>query len=511
MRSKIKPATAVTIAMAVSLLLATPFAWSASAAPTAKQKRTESLTLQPPALAPASQSAGALPSPSNTLRALPSVGSAILPANQAQVGVVGATPVPLMSNPNMGLGIQTVLPYLMQLFSGQGANTNPFSGIPAAQTDFGNYGYEELDLAKDTMKRIGEIQTAVKNTGVPAEYTNAPALPGCTECSRAANTNPRFEQCQASNGYFEDFLASTNNPKIKVLQDHEPAASTVACVAESIRETSGDRYVYCPQGNRPYLGSVTKPCASEKLVKTVASAFEMTTECLADYVDAGLGNSQEQKEDFRRSMYQLINHESRFVVNGKSHTGAGGLGQLVGGLISDVNRREFSQMQNHIKGSKNSACQKLAQDNYEPMNGGRPEVAGCDRMALEKGPQLNLMYTLAHMKMIRDQIRGTLESTGIEEPAKSQLMNQVAVWGHNVGSGGIAQSFQLAVRRNGHLLKGSNANVNEFLRLMLQDVNAWHRQNSRRDPKEPSYFLYKTHSDLARIEKRTNGKCGSLN
>lgn len=480
-----------------------------STATGARVKRTESL--QAPTLpAPTSAPTGIINSPNTSLKALPSTGSAAPNAIPAPV-IIGATPIAMTANPNMGLGIQAVLPYLMQLFAGQGTSTNPFAQIPVAQTDYNNYGYEEVDLAKDTMKRISEIQTTVKNTGIPAEYTDAPTLPGCTECSRTASINPRFEQCSDKNGYFEDFLASTNNPKIKVLQDHQPASSTIACVAESIRETTSDKYVYCPQGNRPYLGSVSKPCASEKLVKTVASAFELTTECLADYVDPSINQSKSQKEDFRRSMYQLINHESRFVVNGKSHTGAGGLGQLVGGLITDVNRREFSNIQNYIKSSPNSACQKLAQDNYEPMNGGRPEVAGCDRMTLEKGPQLNLMYTLAHMKIIRDQIRGTVESTGIEEPAKSHLMNQVAVWGHNVGSGGIAQSFQLAVRRNGHLLKGSQANVDEFLRLMFQDVSAWHRQNSRRDPKEPSYFLYKTHADLARIEKRTNGKCGSLN
>lgn len=401
--------------------------------------------------------------------------------------VVMPPPAPNTQDPNL-------LPMMLQVAGAL------IKGMPSDSTGKNHDTNAEL---RATAERAGALNARVNQVtsgvqGVP------PAT--CTSCLTSTTQDPRFERCSNQNGYFEDVLAGGNLPAMQALKDATPSNATVTCMAERMR-TSGGRFNYCSQGSGGYGQRVNRPCASERMVRAVASAFELTSECLAGYVDPGTENNAEAKASLRRALFQLINHESGFVPNSVSSTEAGGMGQLTQGAIQHINREEFGTIQARIKSSSNPACQQLAKSEYRPMQGSTAN--GCERLALQNGnPQLNLMYSMAHMKLIYDQVAGQLDRAGVSGAARTTLLHQLLVWGHNVGSGGMGEILRISLSRHGASLRAGN--VGAFLQAMQQDTASWHRAKGQRDPAEPTRFLAKTQNDLASLERRVNGSCGVI-
>lgn len=363
-------------------------------------------------------------------------------------------------------------------------------------------GYDRNTDLRSTIERADGLNAYVNN--VTAGVQGVPPVT-CTSCLTGTKTDPRFETCNSKNSYFEDMIAGNSLPGQQLLKDHAPASSTMTCIAERMRLSNTGRYQYCSQGSGRYGQKVSKPCASERMVRSVASAYELTSECLAGYIDPKAEADPEAKASIRRAMFQLINHESSWVQNAVSHTEAGGFGQLTQSAIQHINRDEFGKIQGRIKSSSNPACQQLAKMNYKPMQGNLGN--SCERIALQNGnPQLNMFYTMAHMRLVREQIEGQIDRLGLAANVRTQVIDQVTVWGHNVGSGGTGEILRLALSRNGNLLKSGQ--VGQFLQAMQSDTSNWHAKKGGRNPTEPTRFLAATQNDLATIEKRVNGKCG---
>lgn len=329
----------------------------------------------------------------------------------------------------------------------------------------------------------------------------------CVICGTATAQNPKYERCNNRNGYFEDYLNAPKSPGVRLLKSHTPAEATMTCIAETQRSFSTNRYHYCTQGGGGYGQNVARPCASENMVKTVASAYELTAGCLAGYIDPGADSNPEAKASIGRAMFQLMNHESGWNLNAVSGTSAGGMGQLTQSAIQHINREEFGKIQARIQGSSDKSCKQLAQTNYQPMQGGLSNA--CERVSMANGnPQLNMMYTMAHMKLVRDQVEGHIERMGLAPGVRTQLIDQMMVWGHNVGSGGMGQILAAGLRRHGADLRSEN--VGGFLQKLRQDTYQWHQVKGGRAPGEPTNFLSATQYRLGQLEKRLNGKCGIL-
>lgn len=424
--------------------------------------------------------------PSTTMGALPpGVRGVVAPAPAA--APVAVMPPTNSQDPNL-------LPMMLQVAGAL------IKGMPTGETGK-NYS-ADADL-RSTVEKANAMNRYVADVG--AGVQGVPPTT-CTSCLHSTTQDPRFETCRNGNSYFEDVLAGANIPALALVRENQPSASTVTCVAESMRASSG-AFNFCSRGHGGYGSRVPRPCVSEKMARTVASAFELTSECLAGYVDPQAERDPEVKASLRRAMFQLINHESGFVTNSVSPTQAGGMGQLVQSAIQHINRDEFGKIQSRIRSSSNPACRQLAKADYRPMQGNLANA--CERVALQNGnPQLNMMYTMAHMRLIYDQVAGQLDRAGVPANQRAPLLHQLLVWGHNVGSGGLGEILRISLARNGQLLRAGN--TSEFLQRMQQDTSRWHAAKGQRDPREPTRFLARTQNDLASIEKRVNGSCGVI-
>lgn len=368
--------------------------------------------------------------------------------------------------------------------------------------------YDQEGAVVAQFERLEQINS---NNTAPAELGGGSIgvpPPACTTCLAPTQQDARFQTCKESNGFFEDFLARAGNPGLASLANYTPKPSTVSCIAQNIPMVRTSNYRYCESGSGTYGEKVERPCASEKMVKALSSAFELTTECLAGYMDPRAETDPEAKASMRRAFFQLISHESGWSMNAVSHTGAGGLGQMTQGAIEDVNTRELPDIMARVKGSPNPACQALAKTNYPVLDGGRDNA--CERVTMSNGnPQLNLMYTLGHLKMVRSAIEGQIDALNLAPNIRAQLIDQVMIWGHNVGSGGIAPILRITISKQTALLRSGN--VGEFLVKMKDDVRSWHAANSRRNATEPTQFLAQTQDRLKTLETSVNGKCGVVN
>lgn len=361
--------------------------------------------------------------------------------------------------------------------------------------------YDQDSDMRSLIETTGKIQGRVDDMGGPPSHS-AP----CVLCSTETSQNPLFETCTQRNGYFEDLLEAANNPRLALLKEHTPKDSTVSCIAQTMRNVSTPRYHECPSGVGRYGPRVKRPCASERYVRAVASAYEMTSDCFSGYLDSRADSDPDAKASIRRALFQLVNHESGWVTNAVSGTEAGGMGQFTSGAIASVNTMHFQQMQDYMRrNTGNASCQTLAKGNYERM----PKAPGCARLSLENGnPQLGLMYTMAHMKMVRDAVETTVDGLNLSSSVRSQLIDQLMIWGHNVGTG-ISQMFRTAARRHGAMLRAGN--VDGFLDTMKGDVRAWHRTKAGKGRvSEATNFLAHTQARMDNLEKRMNGSCGVL-
>lgn len=442
----------------------------------------------------ASTNTAGVPSSNAATAAIPTGARGLSQSVPVSAAPAAVLPPPNTEDPNL-------LPMMLQMAGAL------LKGMPSESTGKNHDADAEM---RATAQRADALNSYVGGvtSGAPVQGIAVQGVPPatCTSCLQGTTQDPRFERCSNGNGYLEDVLAGGNLNGLQALQDTSPSNSTVTCVAERMR-TAGGRFNYCSRGHGGYGQRVGRPCASERMVRAVASAFELTSECLAGYVDPATEQNPEAKASLRRALFQLINHESGFVPNSVSSTEAGGMGQLTRGAIQHINREEFGKIQARIRSGANPACRQLAKTEYRPMEGSTAN--GCERLALQNGnPQLNLMYSMAHMRLIYDQVAGQLERAGIPENTRTPLLHQLLVWGHNVGSGGMGEILRLSLARHGGLLRAGQ--IGPFLQAMQQDTAQWHRAKGERDPGEPTRFLAKTQNDLASLERRVNGSCGVI-
>ena len=91
---------------------------------------------------------------------------------------------------------------------------------------------------------------------------------------------------------------------------------------------------------------------------------------------------------------------------------------------------------------------------------------------------------------------------------RASLLDQVSVWGHNVGAGGMPEILRSSLRENGSLL--TSGRVTDFLKATGPHAVRWHQSNGLKPARtaEASSFWLKTVNDLGDVERKVNGRCG---
>ena len=371
--------------------------------------------------------------------------------------------------------------------------------------------------AEAVMGKIDRVNQAVKT---PTDTPNTPP-PECPECQAAA-ANLHYEQCSAKNNYLEEILARPNNKALQITKDYKANPLTLKCISESMQavDTTKATFASCPQSGGGYGAKVERPCASENMVKTVAASFELVTNCFAGYIDADADTTLAPRQRIERVMFQLLNYESGWTVNSVDSVSAGGLGHLYSPLIASINKTdangasEWSRMKDYMKKSTSAACKSLEKADLQPLSAEAPNVKGCDRMALDKGnPMLNLMYTMAHLKSVRNAVVGTLKGTDVSPALQRVLVDQLTVWGYSSGERGISEILKSSLAKEGSLLKGQagKEELRKFMDTMVSEASTWHAKNTPNAPGDKPKYLVNSLNQLRNVQTRANSKnCGAF-
>lgn len=286
--------------------------------------------------------------------------------------------------------------------------------------------------------------------------------PECIECSRP---KIQYDSCNEKNNYLDKSIENMGtNPIISKLVNLAPANPTITtCIRESMKQIGrGVKQVNCTKDQKSYPSYIDRktnkkrirfaasPCISESIVKVTQNAFEMVTDCTSSYVTDS--HSDSAKRSHARASFALVNMESGFFMNSVSHTGAGGVAQLTGVAIEELNKMKknegFPQMLDVIKSSPNKSCQAIAQMNLQPMQ--HSFRNSCDRVSLDKGhPILGYLYKVAHQKSVRNGIQKEINSDPflksliqkLPPEKQEELMSALTLWGHNTGANGIKRPF----------------------------------------------------------------------
>ncbi len=379
-----------------------------------------------------------------------------------------------------------------------------------------------------TLGRIDQVNQQQVNATNPAAG-RVPEGP-CPTCGQAS---ARAEQCTTADGYFEQTLLKADDNGIKIAKGHAANPQTIKCVSEALKSVNSDRvqFVSCSKSGTELGEAVARPCASDDMVKTMAGAYEMVSDCLAGYVDprADEASGKTIRAAIKKSMFQVWNYESGFAPNAAKKTAntranGGGPGQLVQPLIQAINDKSgteasrFEQMKKYISASKSPSCQELARFDFKPLRGDRAN--GCDRVALDNGnPMTNMMYSMAFLKMMRTSLYKTASSLdGLNPASRERLLDQLTIWGQGAGGEAIEKAFEKVMKARGATLVGqpSEQSYQQFLTAMKSEVKATlealkkDRPTLKINADLDSNYLERTQAELSNLEKRVNGSCGQF-
>jgi hypothetical protein len=342
------------------------------------------------------------------------------------------------------------------------------------------------------------------------------------DCKNCKAQSPVYEKCGVKNSYFEtqlDILQSV--PGYDDLVSSRPRYPRIeSCVRESMN-MSGGKFRVCDQNGNQVQTRAPKACASDRLVNVTQNAFGLSVDCLAEFLNKDAHHPAVLKETFRNTI-ALVNLESGFQINSHSNTSAAGLGQITDGTTDWINKTMWNKMKAHIANSQNPSCSDLRRFDLKPSRPSRAYV--CDRLGLQNGnPITNMLYTLGHLKLVRQEIESVFDRRmkelrlKITPEFREKLIGNLTNWGHNTGAYGITRPLLsgLETVEIQNALKAQNAD--KFNELMKFEVASFHeyylkRRNFPEDKIparviEASRFNDYVQNKLKTLEKRVGREC----
>lgn len=230
-----------------------------------------------------------------------------------------------------------------------------------------------------------------------------------------------------------------------------------------------------------------RPCASEKNVDSVATAFEVASECM------GIN---------KKEIFALINHESGFNSNAVSSTGCAGIGQLCGAAsaIADINQKSFKDMYNELRNGT-PKCQALANRIQEQM--AHNPAASCERIAKTNSanqwvhdPTRNIFYSLLYYRNNKTSAAAELNKISnfknIKGPLKNDILTAITFLQHNGGPGKVLETAKVFFKKYKTFV-----NLKEFFSSFDKHINSSSNPTPLR--REVKNYLGKILEDLKKI------------
>jgi len=201
-------------------------------------------------------------------------------------------------------------------------------------------------------------------------------------------------QCVKSQCYMEDgFMSLLKDWKNKNL-DYDKINNIKKCVlTQIVKRMDGQRGFYqCENRLDAYNKIRSKkkyPCVTNNMADVVSTEMYQAAQCL--------------NVDIKKYL-PLIGHESYFLPNIQSHSGAVGIGQLTANSIQDVNQRSFKKV---LQKKQKPGCEYLNDIKHMPEN------KYCARLTLPDNPRANIVYSMIYLNMLRNNYRGLTASKRI--------------------------------------------------------------------------------------------------
>ncbi|MBK7962093.1 MAG: hypothetical protein IPK04_13385 [Bdellovibrionales bacterium] len=263
---------------------------------------------------------------------------------------------------------------------------------------------------------------------------------------------PVYETCTRENRYIEDTSA---------LKPLEPVSSSAAgqaeerlsalCILEAQKSMMKDTrsFAKCSKNDLRPKEDYGKPCASEAYHKYVERAFQAVVHCF------GVPPKQ---------MAAILTHESGFHINAQQNGQGSGISQMVGDVISGVNKEHFKHYQTKVNGFQ--ACSQLAPFMERPMDPAYGKR--CVALWPPENPVKNLIYGAmlyeTNAKMIDRRIersRARLQQV-MSDVEYQALVDSIKILSHNECPMKIMTTLERFIKKKDRSLKASDFKIKPY-------------------------------------------------
>lgn len=302
-----------------------------------------------------------------------------------------------------------------------------------------------MSLLKDYNKDLEQQNTAELQDVVEEVIAFKPPVPKsvesevvCSDCQDFEENDPfksvNFSQCARNKD--ENRFIRAYNRSIEDFEKHlytQDFKTVLQCVQGGMKaSTAGSGgFFHCPEIDsfaKEATKSTTPPCLSQHLVGSVATEIYMASRCF--------------EQDYKKVLPLLV-HESRFYPTIRSVTGAGGIGQLTGVAIKEINRNLDRYIENY---SKKPGCEYLRK--IPKMH----EAYFCGRVFAPTNPRHNTVFSLIYQRMLRDNKKlnpslvvdqwVNMRRTTLSKEQKIQVEEMLLRTSYNSGPGSILTAFK---------------------------------------------------------------------
>ncbi len=244
----------------------------------------------------------------------------------------------------------------------------------------------------------------------------------------------QFEEpskCAPAKLHYEKLISS--NPKLKSwiqLPETESPALPLRCITHIMNSVTLPKknYAICTKPSGAGRRGAEKSCTTPKMVSLTYNMYVDVTDCF----------NLNPKD-----LLPKISNESGFALNAYGGMGDGGIGQLTGIAIEEVNKVYDTYMTQVLKAAANKpSCARISKDKSLLTKASHSSADRCSLMAAPENPLKNLIYMAILNRMNMDRISGISYLAGTDYLAKDGDWIPVK---HNSTDefGGVFKKYQL--------------------------------------------------------------------
>lgn len=284
-----------------------------------------------------------------------------------------------------------------------------------------------LEQGQSAVQSVGEIKVASADCA-----PTAPKMPldqiEYTQCKTVTTKS------STADDYLNSKLAGPYAEALKLIGPEvtsDDFSQIARCVNFGLNSSPVGTFYNCPteKDSTKKLKKMPRPCPTKELVGTISAEIMRAAHCLG--------------RDYKKVL-PIFMHESRFRPNVYSYSGAGGVSQVTGIAIKDINRftKEIKEIANDTP-----ECAYLA--DLKDMN----SSYSCARTVIPPNPRQNIIYGIFYQTYIEDgdprysprSLVNSLQAKRTKKLTKNELDHLTEVLLHvsyNGGKGAALPSLQ---------------------------------------------------------------------